>query len=432
MQIEGSAGRGDSIWDAFCRDHPERVFEAATPAVACDHVNRWQEDVQWMARLGHTGYRMSICWPRVQPDGQWSEAGLAFYDRLFDALLAVGIQPNVTLYHWDLPAGMTWEDPSTVDRFVSYATGCFERYGDRVRLWSTLNEPGWSTLNGYVTGLHPPLKQDWRAAIQVSHHLMLAHGRVVERFHSLGLKGIGIALNLSAVRPATPADEAAAVQADGILNRWFIEPVLRGRYPEDISALYRQCGLLPTGDSLSGDRVDWVGVNYYYPHHATADAPETSFHLNTSGEAAEACDFAIEGQFRMVRNPRGRYSDWAWEIDADGLYELLLPYRDIPVYVTENGLGRREHLANGEVDDQERIDFVRDHLRAVERALAAGIDVRGYYMWSLMDNFSWINGYKKRYGFLYVDRETLERTPKKSAWWFRDVIRRGQVDAGGL
>lgn len=447
IQIEGAAseeGKGPSIWDVFCRRHPERIHDGGTPEVACDHYHRWAEDVRWMSHFGHTGYRMSISWPRVLPEGAGTpnEAGLAFYDRLFDALLAQGIAPNVTLYHWDLPAALqSWENPATVEAYLEFAELCFRRYGDRVKLWATLNEPAWTTMQGYFTGVHPPNRKDPRAAIQVAHNFLTAHTRAVELYHEIwgrprSGEGIGIALNVSHVYPATdsPEDVSAARLADGILNRWFFEPVLAGRYPEDVSALYRRCGLAPVGEvDFARDTVDWLGVNYYFPHHASADAPSTDYHLNISGEKQEASRFAIEGLFRFVQNPRGRYSDWNWEIDPKGLYELLLrvrEYRDLPVYVTENGIGLQDRLEDGEVDDPQRIAYVSEHLQAVHRALQQGVDVRGYYMWSLMDNFSWVNGYKKRYGFLHVDRETLERTPKRSAAWFSDLARSGILQVG--
>jgi 6-phospho-beta-glucosidase len=432
LQIEGADGRGPSVWDDFCAAHPERIHRGATPAVACDHYRRWREDVEWMGRLGHNGYRFSISWPRVDPEGNggWNAAGLDFYDRLVDALLARGVAPNVTLYHWDLPSPLgSWDRPDTVERFLRYAEVCFDRLGDRVKLWATLNEPGWTTLNGYVTALHPPCLHDPAAALRVAHNLLTAHARATEMYHAKNLDGgVGIALNLSAVRPAGPHDGAAAALADGILNRWFIEPVLLNAYPADIVERYERCGLAVARTRFPG-RVDWLGVNYYYPHHASADAPRDEFHLNTSGNPADPCLFAIEGLFRMVRNPPGRYTEWGWEIDPSGLRDLLLRAKtwrsDIPVYVTENGIGLQEAADDGGIDDSARIEFVREHLTAVEEAIAAGVDVRGYYMWSLLDNFSWINGFKKRYGFLFVDRETLERTPKKSAWWFREVALRG-------
>lgn len=447
IQIEGAAredGKGPSVWDVFCERHPERVHEGATPEVACDHYHRWAEDVRWMRELGHNGYRMSISWPRVLPDGRGvpNPKGLAFYDRLFDALLEAGVQPNVTLYHWDLPVALGgWDRPETVDAYVEYARVCFERFGDRVKLWATLNEPGWTTLNGYVTGVHPPCRHDYRTAVQVGHHFMVAHAEAVRMYHELCGRpepgqGIGIALNLSHVYPATDRSEdvAAARMADGVLNRFFIDPVLRGEYPQDVMELYDRCGIRPTGDTDFGlDTVDWVGVNYYYPHYATAEARGTEFHLPTAGNPQETSKFSIEGLFRFVQNPRGRYTDWNWEIDPNGLYELLLraqEYRPgIPVYVTENGIGLQDRLVDGVVDDPDRIAFVTEHLQAVHRAMQAGVDVRGYYMWALMDNFSWVNGYKKRYGFLYVDRATRDRTPKRSAAWFRELARTGTLRA---
>ena len=430
LQIEGEHGRGPSVWDDFCRNHPERVYGAATPAVACDHARRWEEDLDWIARLGHTGYRFSISWPRVVPDGvgRPSAEGLDLYDRLVDGLLARGVQPNVTLYHWDLPSALgSWENPQTVDRFLEFATACFERLGDRVPLWATLNEPAWTTLNGYVTGLHPPCRKDFRAAIRVAHRMLTAHQRAVQLYRQGGWKGgVGIALNLCAVRPAsgTEEDRAAAHLADGLLNRWFVEPVLLGCYPADVVALYERCGLMPDEAlPLTTETADWVGVNYYYPHHAAADAPSTAFHLNTSGDPAEDCVFSIEGLFRFVRNADGQHTAWGWEIDPSGLHELLLrahAYRPgIPVYVTENGIA----LADDGLEDDERIRFLRAHLEAVHRAITDGVNVCGYLMWSLMDNFSWVNGYKKRYGFLRVDPRTLARSPRRSAEWFREGAR---------
>jgi 6-phospho-beta-glucosidase len=427
------------MWDVFCREHPERIFQQATPEVACDHYHRFAEDVRLMKELGHTGYRLSIAWPRLFPEGGAARnpKGFDFYDRLFEALAAAGIAPNVTLYHWDLPQALAadggWENPETALRFADYAEACFERFGDRVRLWATFNEPSWSLLNGYVTALHPPGKSDYSAAVRASWTLLRAHAHAVARFRAHGGAGaVGAALNLSPIRSATDREEdrAAAHRADGVLNRWFLDPMLLGTLPADIVDFYAGCGLLPpmAADDLAllaRSTVDFIGVNYYYPHHATADARDTQFFLNTSGRREEECRFSIEGQFRFIRNPDGRYTDWDWEIDPSGLEELLLRVHrlrpGIPVYVTENGIGLDDRLVDGTVDDAPRIAFVREHLAAVHRAISGGAAVRGYYMWSLLDNFSWLNGYKKRYGFLYVDRTTLARHPKKSAFWFKQV-----------
>lgn len=445
LQIEGAThadGRQDSQWDVFCREHPERIWQQATPEIACDHYHRWEEDVGLMQAFGHNGYRLSIAWPRIIPDGDGAvnPAGVAFYRRLFAALLAAGIAPNVTLYHWDLPQTLAaaggWENPRTLAAFERYARICFEAFGDQVKLWATFNEPSWSTLNGYVTALHPPLKHDYRAGVQVAWNLMLTHARTVKLFHALGGDGkIGIVQNMCPVYPAkdNQADRQAARLADALYNRWFIDSALLGEFPAEALDLYRRHDLLPEMKPadlalFQQDSVDFIGVNYYFPHYASAEASETRFGLNTSGNKDEDCAFSIKGLFKFVKNPNGRYTDWAWEIYPPGLYDLLArahQYRPgLPIYVTENGIGAQETLnPQHTVDDQMRIDFVREHLAVIHRAIGEGMNVRGYYMWATLDNFSWLNGFKKRYGLFFVDRDTLERYPKKSAYWYRDVAR---------
>ncbi|MCA9778348.1 MAG: beta-glucosidase [Candidatus Eremiobacteraeota bacterium] len=438
LQIEGAAaedGRTPSVWDQFCENHPEKIFESATPAVACDHYHRLAEDVRWMKDLGHNAYRFSLSWPRIVPGGRGSSnpKGLDFYDRLIDGLLENGIEPNVTLYHWDLPLELAqsggWENPATVDAFLDYADRCLQRWGDRVPLWSTINEPAWTVLNGYITGLHPPGKSDRRAALLAAHHLLCAHTMVA------ATRPVGIALNLSPVSPATERaeDVQAAELADEVLNGWFLSAVLDGTYPQKLLELYQSRDLAPQSPHrLQHAPPAFLGVNYYYPQHARAEARRDSFHINNSGNPDDDCKFALRGCFEMVRNPRGRYTDWAWEIHPETLTTLLLGIGrrapGIPMYVTENGIGLPDRLEEGMVNDPGRIEFVREHLQAIHKAIRQGADVRGYYMWSLMDNFSWINGYKKRYGFLYVDRETMHRTPKQSAFWFKEVARRNALD----
>jgi 6-phospho-beta-glucosidase len=434
LQIEGAStadGRLPSVWDHFCSQHPEKIYQGATPQIACDHYHRAAQDVQWMKTLGHNTYRFSISWPRVVPTGlgALNRPGLDFYDRLVDDLLAVGIEPNVTLYHWDLPLPLAqdggWENPRTVEAFVRYSSECLKRLDDRVSLWSTINEPAWTVLNGYITGLHPPCKSDRKAALLAAHHLLCAHTRVAT------LRPCGIALNLSPVYPAndTTADMQAAQIADQVLNDWFLEAVLQGRYPKSLLKRYQSLGIAPDSPlDLTPAHPAFLGINYYYPHHARAEASQDSFHINNTGNPDDSCKFALEGCFEMVKNPAGRYTDWAWEIHPETLTRLLVDISkrapEVPLYVTENGIGLPDTLDNGQVNDQSRIEFVSEHLLAIHSAIQAGADVRGYYMWSLMDNFSWINGYKKRYGFLYVDRDTMERTPKQSAFWFREVARR--------
>lgn len=449
LQIEGAHdadGRGASMWDRFCADHPELIHGRASPVRTCDHYHRWPEDVDLIAAMGHNGYRFSISWPRLYPhgDAQFNEQGALFYDRLIDALLESGIEPCVTLYHWDLPDALArqrgWEDKRVIGAFLIYADRCFRRWGDRAKRWITINEPGLNVLNGYVTGLHPPARHDYLAAVQAAHNQLVAHARAVRLFHDLGVGGeIGLALNLSQVYPATDSaeDQAAAEIADGILNRWFIEPALLGRYPADALRLYRRHGLLPdwSADELAmfqEDRVDFIGINYLHPHHASAEARSSAFSLDTAGTGGAHNELAIQGLFRMVPNQNGRYTQWGWEIAPKGLYDLLIRVQGygsgVPVYITGNGIGREEALdERGEVSDEERMDYIHVHLQAAQRAIADGVNLRGYYYWSLMDNFSWLSGYKQRYGLLYVDHETGERVRKRSSYWYERIARTNQL-----
>ena len=445
-QVEGAAredGRGPSWWDAFCADHPERMFEGATPEVACDHYHRWREDVDSIAAMGHNAYRFSISWSRVFPTGTApaEPRGLDFYERLVDALLARGVQPVVTLYHWDLPLALAqagaWEAADTRVRFAEFAAACASRLGDRVRTWLTLNEPGWSTMNGYLTALHPPGVSDPKRAVQVATNMMVAHARAAQalRASAAAAPAVGMALNLSPCRPATDsaADGAAARRADGVLNRWLLEPALLGRFPADVFKCLEASNLTPAladadRAALASAPVDLLGVNYYHPHHVSGDAPESRFHINNTGRPDEESHLAVAGQFRMVAAPGAARTDWGWEIDPGGLTELCLRAHalrpGIPLLVTENGIGLKDAAGpDGEFHDAARIAFLDSHLRAVHNAIQAGADVRGYLMWATMDNFSWINGYRKRYGFLHVDRATQTRTRKDSSFWFERVAR---------
>ena len=425
LQIEGSTraeGRVDSIWDRFCREHPERIHGGATPERACDHFQRWQEDLEWLSRLGHNSYRFSIAWPRMP-------SGLDFYDRLVDGLCARGISPMATLYHWDLPAHLgNWEQPATQDAFLEYTQQCARRLGDRVTHWMTLNEPAWSVMNGYVTALHPPAVHDLKRAFQAAHGLLQAHHGAVAELRRQRVAGkIGIALNLSPVRCAGDSrrDRRAAVWADDYLNRWFLEAVVQGAYPEKPRRLLQRS--LGFQERLHDPQaVDFLGVNYYYPKWVAHSDEPTRFHLNISGQNQDKCHFSLQGRMRFCDPPHGQRTEWDWEIDPDGLENLLVQlhqsYPGIPLMVTENGIGLRESWSDETLQDPQRIEFVGAHLRAIQRARASGAPVQGYLMWSLMDNFSWLNGYQKRYGLLSVHPETLERRPKASAHWFRQVF----------
>jgi 6-phospho-beta-glucosidase len=452
IQIEGAAregGKGPSNWDVFCEKHPEKIFEGEGPSLACDHYHRWKEDVGLMKETGHTGYRMSIAWTRIIPAGTGAvnEEGVKFYRDLFAELLKNGIEPNVTLYHWDLPQPLAerggWENKEIISQFATYARTCFEKFGDQVKLWSTLNEPGWTTLQSYVTGLHPPNKTNHKSAIQVGANYMIAHAAVVKEFREWQKRSataqakaaqIGVVINMSTIYPQDPKDARdveAASNADGVLNRWFIDPALRGEFPKDIWALYAKCGLLPDVSAeelklIKEQKVDFIGVNYYYPHFASADAPESAYHLNTSGDKNDDCIFSIKDLFRFVKDKHGKFTDWGWQIYPEGLYDLLMRAEQyspgIPVYITENGIGMQETLSGDDtVEDNGRIEFVKEHLKVAHRAWKHGVNLKGYYMWALMDNFSWVNGFKKRYGLIFVDRKTMKRSIKKSGRWYKQA-----------
>ncbi|MBT9582235.1 family 1 glycosylhydrolase [bacterium] len=425
LQIEGSTqcdGRVDSIWDVFCRQNPDRIHAQATPERACDHYQRWSEDLDWIAKLGHNAYRFSIAWPRMP-------GGIDFYDRLIDGLCARGIQPMATLYHWDLPHPLgNWENPATLDAFLQYTQLCADRLGDRVSHWMTLNEPAWSVMNGYVTGLHPPAVHDLKRAFTAAHGQLQAHHLALAELRRQRVVGkLGIALNLSPVKCAgdTRRDRRAARWADDYLNRWFLEGVVHGAYPERAWRLLQHT--LDFDKQLTHPQpLDFLGVNYYYPKWVAHSQLPTRFHLNTSGNAHDKCQFSLQGRLRFCDPPQTRKTEWDWEIDPEGLENLLVQlhhsYPGLPLVVTENGIGLGESWSDQSLQDSQRIEFVAAHLRAIQKAIAAGAPVQGYLMWSLMDNFSWLNGYHKRYGLLAIHPETLERRPKASAEWFRQVF----------
>ncbi|WP_434362149.1 family 1 glycosylhydrolase [Parasalinivibrio latis] len=438
LQIEGAnveGGRTPSHWEVFCSEQPDRIAGRASPHLASDHYNRMEQDVLAMRDLSHNGYRLSISWPRLIPhaDGKLNPEGIRFYNRLFDTLVSNGIEPNVTLYHWDLPQWLAekggWENPETIDAFVFYAEACFRLFGDRVKRWVTLSEPGCITLNGYATGLHPPGKKDFATAIQVAHNYVVAHAKAVSRFRSICPNGqIGLVLNMSPFYPSSESepDRQAALLADGLLNRWFLEPALSGSYPEDMVSFYRDYAILPHMephdlDDIASSQIDFIGVNYHYPRYVSADAEKTSSSQGSLCRDGKFNFFSVKNLFRIQGCKQGGI-----DMEPDALTELLDRIHQLapgmPVYITENGIGKEEELTPcGTVDDEHRIDYIKSHLKTVHAAIEKGINIRGYYMWSLMDGFSWLDGYSKRYGFLYVDRNTMERHKKKSAYWFASV-----------
>ena len=475
-QIEGGAGedgRGDSIWDIFAR-RPERVAGGATPAVACDHYHRYREDVALMARLGLGAYRFSIAWPRVYPHGHGAvnRPGLDFYDSLTDALLEHAITPVATLYHWDLPQGLQrrggWPARDTARYFADFAEQAARRLGDRIARWITLNEPQVAAHLGHEHGVHAPGTRGLGSALQAAHHLLLAHGLAVEVLRDLLPRAqVGIALNLAPVHPAgdSAADADAASRADGYLNRWYLDPLLRGAYPEDLRDAYRELEILPEVQEGDAEAIaaplDFLGVNYYFRWVVAAGAGSAATGTGTaaagaggtSGRPAAGSGTAVPGTgvaldrgtaaqggprqrelgFRVTNVGSGQregFTAMGWEVYPAGLGELLLrlhrEYAPAALYVTENGAAYEDVPApDATVDDGDRERYLRVHLEAVHEALAAGAPVRGYFAWSLLDNFEWTHGYGKRFGLVRVDFDSQRRTPKRSAYWYRDVIAQG-------
>jgi beta-glucosidase len=427
FQIEGAVregGRGQSIWDTFCRV-PGAIANGDTGDVAVDHYHRFEADLDLMAELGLECYRFSIAWPRVQPDGRGpaNPEGLRFYRRLTEGLLERGIEPIATLYHWDLPQALQdtggWGQRDTAQRFAEYATIVAEELGDAVSQWITHNEPWVVAFLGHAEGIKAPGLRDWPTALRASHHLLLSHGLALQALRAtLGeMAEIGIAVNLFPVHPATPADgdREAARRIDGHLNRWFLDPLLRGVYPEDMvacyEALYGPPDSVRDGDlALIGAPIDFLGVNYYNP------------------ERIEAAPTTLPLQARRVPAPPPTTA-MGWEVDPDGLHEVLLrllaDYGPLPVYITENGASFDDPVpTNGRIDDAQRAAYLQTHLAALARAVADGAEVRRYCVWSLLDNFEWEQGYDKRFGIVHVDFDTLARMPKRSALWYRDFIAR--------
>ncbi|MGH3992081.1 MAG: GH1 family beta-glucosidase, partial [Pseudonocardiaceae bacterium] len=425
-QIEGAVdedGRGRSIWDTFCAQ-PGKVANGDTGAVACDHYHRWAEDIALMAELGAGGYRFSIAWPRIQPEGRGpvNPAGVAFYDRLVDVLCEQSIVPMATLFHWDTPQPVEdaggWLVRDTAERFAEYAALVADALGDRVQHWITLNEPVVHLLFGYGSGMHAPGRTLMLDALPAAHHLLLGHGHAVHALRARGAQSVGITNNYSPTWPASSsaADVAAADAFDVLYNRLFTDPVLHGAYPDEL----RRLAAPPMPDGWSGDLeviaspIDFLGVNYYNPIRLAAPTGDTPL------------------PFELVPIEGFPTTSFGWPVVPDGLRELLVGLAERygerlpPVYITENGCAYDDapDPVTGAVHDPERIQYLDAHLRALHTAIATGVDVRGYFAWSLLDNFEWAEGYSKRFGLVHVDFTTLVRTPKTSFHWYRDAITR--------
>lgn len=421
-QIEGSPladGAGESIWHRFAHV-PGKIFENQHGDVACDHYRRTVDDVRLMHELGIRAYRFSISWSRVLPDGtgKSNRAGLDFYNRLVDALLKHEITPMATLYHWDLPQALEdrggWADPASADWFTEYAMLMYRALDDRISLWATLNEP-WVVVNeGYVEGRHAPGRRDLAEAALVSKNLLKAHAAAVVAYRSMGKNSIGLVVNLVPVEPASDSsvDRNAANRLDAYLNRQFLDPALLGEVPSELAEMFGSAWPQWGADELREihQPIDFVGVNYYL-RLVVADDP-------SAGPA----------RARIVLTPNCPRTATDWEIYPSGLTETLQwvkdRYGDMPQYITENGAAFDDVLLpDCTVNDRQRVEYLHDHLQAARRAIDAGIDLRGYFLWSLLDNFEWQSGYSKRFGIVYVDFETQRRIPKGSARFYSEVIR---------
>ncbi len=426
-QIEGGAdadGKGESIWDRFSHI-PGKITNGDTGDIACDHYHLYQQDVQLMKEIGLQSYRFSISWPRVFPVGRGkiNPQGMDFYNRLVDELLEKGIEPAVTLYHWDLPQALQdkggWGNRDIVDEFAEYAAYIFEVLGDRVKKWITHNEPWVVAFAGHYQGRHAPGLKDLPLAVQVSHYLILSHAKAVQAYRRSKYHdgSIGITLNLYPCVPGSdsPADRQAATLVDGHNNRWFLDPVLKGEYPADILKLYQEklnSPVILPGDMelIKANPMDFLGVNYYFRKV-----------IQHSGNHPFL-------QFEEIKPEGSRYTAMDWEITPQGLTDLLTrldrDYNHPHIYITENGAAFKDDRWEEEIiNDQDRVEFLEQHFAAAHRAIEAGVKLDGYYVWSLMDNFEWAHGFGKRFGLIYIDYPTRRRIWKKSALRFREVIK---------
>jgi beta-glucosidase len=426
-QIEGSPledGASPSVWHEFSHS-PRRIIDGTNGDIACDHYHRWREDIGLMKELGLSAYRFSVAWPRIFPEpGKLNQRGIDFYSRLVDGLLGAGIEPWVTVFHWDQPVWLEkmggFLERSSVDHFVEYGRALFRALGDRVKRWITVNEPSVFSSVGYILGYFPPgRKMDFKGMYHSSHYLLLAHARLCEAFNGSVPNGkIGIALNKTWCCPRNPEsrkDREAAGFMDEALNRFFADPLFFGRYPQKVLTIAERS--LPKGfekdlPSMKGG-FDFAGINYY------------------SRSVYRHSIFQPVTHAKLYEDPKAPRSAM-WEIDSGGLYRFLLRFRDeygnIPCYVTENGFPLPEKPGRDPLDDPERISYLADHVAAVGKAVAEGVDCRGYFVWSLMDNFEWAYGHTMPFGLAHIDFKTLERRWKRSAFWYQDLIRRNWLE----
>lgn len=436
-QIEGAAnegGKGKNIWDHWFDEEPHRFFDGVGPESTSDFYHTYKEDIGLMKEIGHNTFRLSISWSRLIPGGRGmvNPEAVTFYNQVIDELIAQKIEPFITLYHFDMPLEMQqeggWENRTVIEAYAKYAEECFHLFGDRVKKWFTFNEPIVPVEGGYLYDFHYPNVVDARRAVQVAYHTMIAHATAVGVFRAAKIEAgqIGIILNLTPSYPRSqnPADLRASNIADLFFNRSFLDPAVLGEYPVELIELLREHGQLPAvepedAELLKSGIVDLLGVNYYQPRRVKAKE-----HLpNPYGP------FMPDWFFDNYEMPGRKMNPYrGWEIYEKGIYDIMVNLRDnygnIPSYIAENGMGvenESRFIENGEIQDDYRIEFISGHLKWLHRATEEGCNVKGYHLWSFMDNWSWMNAYKNRYGFFSVDLETKERTPKKSAHWIKAV-----------
>ena len=425
-QVEGAwneDGKGESVWDRYVHGGNQCVYKDQTADVTIDHYHRYEEDFDILKGLNTNAYRFSISWSRIFPEGKGkiNQKGIDFYNRFIDALIARGIEPAVTLFHWDLPAGLQslggWANREIVKWFTDYAKVCFENFGDRVKNWFTLNEPVVFTKRAYGLGLVPPAGKDTQAGVDAAHNALLAHGEAVKLFRKMGMKGkIGIALDFVLKVPATDKKEdiEAAERANGMINLWFYDAIVKGKYPQAALDFYKTRYVAPK--ILEGDmetisqKLDFIGVNYYL----------TQLVIDKKGNGHYDID--------IVRRPERKRSSMNWEIAPEGLEMVLkMIYKDtegkVPICISENGWSVDDVVAeDGQVHDADRIMYLEKHFEVLEKLMAEGIPVESYFLWSAFDNFEWNSGFSARFGIVYVDYETQKRTVKDSGKWYSQYI----------
>jgi beta-glucosidase len=440
-QCEGAwdrDGKGLSMWDAYTHEKCVKNGD-----IACDHYARYREDIALMAEMGHNTYRFSISWPRIIPSGvgDVNFKGVEFYNAVIDECLSKGIAPNVTLYHWDLPDVLEkrggWENRNTIDAYVEYCRVCFKYFGDRVRLWATINEPTYFTMSGYAKGNYPPNIKNINRMFNALHYVMVASARCVNLFHEMDLGGmIGV---VHSYEPAfiiedTPGNRRAMEYAELFYNDCVLGPAILGGYSENFIKMLRE--YFDDSFILEDDRaafsngiVDFIGINFYnriLVQENTKGDTVLIVHNSPVMKKNKEDRIRVKGLFELTTNPKSEYTAWNMEIYPQALTDALLRLREyygnIPIYITENGIGFVESLEGGKINDDLRISFLRESIAAVKKSLECGIDVRGFYVWSTMDLYSWINGYDKRYGLIYIDYDdSLRRIPKKSFEWYKEI-----------